>query len=90
MNENPEPTPPPTPDPDSRRSGLLHRVAHSRLVRLLTGMLLVVSGLADLFENYLEGLNEVLSPTHGLVVLGFVMSAQGIADLIEGAEQLGE
>ena len=82
------------PAPPRRRPGgwrrVLHRVAHGRRTKLLTGLFLFVTALAELTEGLFLDLHEALDPAHAILVLGGLMVMQSLAEIFEAVEFLDE
>lgn len=74
---------------ESWRRGL-HRFAHSRKTKLVTGIFLLVTALAEITEGLFLDLHEVLDPAHALLVLGGVLVIQSLAEILEAVEFLDE
>lgn len=70
--------------------GTLHRFAHSPSTKLVTGGFLLLTAVAELVEGMFLDLDEVLDPSHALVVLGGVLVIQSLAEILEAAEHFDE
>ena len=61
-------------------------LARHPMVGFVTGLGLVVSGLADLLEDVFTGFETFLETYHGLILFGVVTALRGFAEVMEGME----
>lgn len=64
------------------------RAAKSHYTNLAAGVLLMATGILELVDGVLLDLEERLEPHHALLVLGAVLVARSLADILEGLESL--
>ena len=63
-------------------------IARHPATSIVTGMGLLISGVADLLEDVITDFETVLESYHGLIVFGLVTALRGIAEGVEGIEWL--